>query len=307
MHSLQEYVKKFLTYLEVEKNYSSKTIESYSLWLRKFVDFFSVVAWKNYIEEIDSFDILNFRSFLLSEWLSKKTVNYHIIALRSFFKFLQKNDIKTLPIEKLELAKLDPRNITFLTLQEIDKLLQMPEKFEKNELKRYRDLAILHILYGSGLRVSELISLKKNQISFTTNQVTIVWKWRKQRWVFLTKKAQEYLKKYFSLRNDDSDFVFISLSRNSFWKPLTRVAVENLVRDYASLAWIEKKVTPHTLRHSFATTLLMKWADIRSVQALLWHSSITTTQIYTHISDKFLEKVHSLIENQDNENWEIRS
>lgn len=304
MHNLQEYIKIFLNYLEVEKNYSPRTIESYWLWLKRFSDFLQVVQKKENIEDIDILDILNFRSFLLSEWLSKKTINYHIIALRSFFKFLQKYDIKTIPIEKLELSKLDPRQVTFLTQQEVEKILSMPEKFEKNELKRHRDLAILHLLYGSWLRVSELISLKKDQISFFNNQITIVWKWRKQRGVFITHKAQEILKKYFSLRNDDSDYVFISLSRNSFWKPLTRVAVENLVRDYASLAGIEKKVTPHTLRHSFATTLLMKWADIRSVQALLGHSSITTTQIYTHISDKFLQKVHSLIESWDSENLE---
>ena len=303
MHNLQEYIKIFLNYLEVEKNYSPRTIESYWLWLKRFSDFLQVVQKKENIEDIDILDILNFRSFLLSEWLSKKTINYHIIALRSFFKFLQKYDIKTIPIEKLELSKLDPRQVTFLTQQEVEKILSMPEKFEKNELKKYRDLAILHLLYGSWLRVSELISLKKDQISFFNNQITIVWKWRKQRGVFITHKAQEILKKYFSLRKDESDYVFISLSRNSFWKPLTRVAVENLVRDYASLAGIEKKVTPHTLRHSFATTLLMKWADIRSVQALLGHSSITTTQIYTHISDKFLQKVHSLIESGDNENW----
>ena len=299
MHNLQEYIKLFLNYLEIEKNYSPRTIASYWLWLKRFSDFFEVVSKKQNIEEIQMLDILNFRSFLLSEWLSKKTINYHIIALRSFFKFLQKHDIKTLPIEKLELSKLDPRQITFLTQEEVEKILSMPEKFEKNELKKYRDLAILHFLYGSWLRVSELISLKKDQISFKTNQVTIVWKWRKQRWVFITHRAQEFLKKYFSLRKDDSDYVFISLSKNSFGKSLTRVAVENLVRDYASLAWIEKKVTPHTLRHSFATTLLMKGADIRSVQALLWHSSITTTQIYTHISDKYLQKVHSLIESWD--------
>lgn len=304
MHNLQEYIKLFLNYLEVEKNYSPRTISSYWLWLKRFSDFLMVVSKKQNIEDIQMIDILNFRSFLISEWLSKKTINYHIIALRSFFRFLQKYDIKTLPIEKLELSKLEPRQITFLTKEEVERILAMPDKFEKSELKKYRDLAILHFLYGSWLRVSELISLKKNQISFDTNQVTIIWKWRKQRWVFITKKAQEYLRKYFSLRTDNSDYVFISLSRNSFWKPLTRVAVENLVRDYASLAGIEKKVTPHTLRHSFATTLLMKWADIRSVQALLGHSSITTTQIYTHISDKYLQKVHSLIESWDDENWD---
>jgi len=284
MNKLSEQIDYFLTYLELEKNYSEQTIRNYRFWLYRIRDY------------LEAMDITKFRSFLHSEWLSKKTINYYIIALRSFFKFLNKNDIKTLPLEKLELSKLDPRVVNFLTKEEVNKILSMPEKFEKDELKKYRDLTILHILYWSGLRVSELISLKKDQISFSSNQITIVWKWRKERAVFISKKAQEYLKKYLQLRNDNSEYVIISLSRNSYWKPLSRVSVESLVRDYASLAWIKKKVTPHTLRHSFATTLLMNGADIRSVQALLWHSSITTTQIYTHISDSHLQKIHSLID-----------
>jgi site-specific recombinase XerD len=138
-----------LDYLEVGKNYSPKTIENYSLWINRFLQYMMIFENKRYIEEITSMDIFKFRSFLSSEGLSKKTINYHIIALRSFFKFLQKNDIETLSIEKLELSKLDPRQIVFLTQDEVKKILQMPEKFEKNLLKRYRDLTILHILYGS--------------------------------------------------------------------------------------------------------------------------------------------------------------
>ena len=285
-----------MEYLDLEKNYSQLTISSYKLWLHRFNDYIWAVVWKNNIEEIEAMDITKFRSFLNSEWLSKKTMNYHIIALRSFLKFLQKNNIKTLPIEQLELSKLDPRHVNFLEKEEVEKILLMPEKFEKNEFKKYRDLVILNILYWSWLRVSELISLKINQISFKNNQLTIVGKWRKERAVFITKIAYEYIKKYLSIRPIESDYLIVSLSKNSLWKPISRVAIENIVRDYSSLAWISKKVTPHTLRHSFATSLLMKWADIRSVQALLWHSSITTTQIYTHVSDKYLQQVHSLIE-----------
>jgi integrase/recombinase XerD len=297
MNKISDQIDYFINYLDLEKNYSPKTLENYRFWLTRLSEYLQAIENKTYIEELEAMDITKFRSFLYSEWLSKKTINYYIIALRSFFKFLHKNDIKTFPIEKLELSKLDPRVVSFLTKEEVEKILFMPEKFEKNELKKYRDLTILHILYGSWLRVSELISLKKQQISLNNNQITIVWKWRKERAVFISKKAMEYLKIYLKLRKDDSDYVIISLSRNSFWKPLSRVSVETLVRDYASLAWIEKKVTPHTLRHSFATTLLMNWADIRAVQSLLWHSSITTTQIYTHISDTHLQKVHSLIDN----------
>jgi len=296
MHNIQEYINLFMEYLDLEKNYSQLTISSYKLWLHRFNDYIWAVVWKNNIEEIEAMDITKFRSFLNSEWLSKKTMNYHIIALRSFLKFLQKNNIKTLPIEQLELSKLDPRHVNFLEKEEVEKILLMPEKFEKNEFKKYRDLVILNILYWSWLRVSELISLKINQISFKNNQLTIVGKWRKERAVFITKIAYEYIKKYLSIRPIESDYLIVSLSKNSLWKPISRVAIENIVRDYSSLAWISKKVTPHTLRHSFATSLLMKWADIRSVQALLWHSSITTTQIYTHVSDKYLQQVHSLIE-----------
>jgi len=296
MHNISEYIKLYLNYLELDKNYSKETILNYWLWLNRFADYIKAVEWKNNIEQIEAMDITKFRSFLNSEWLSKKTINYHIIGLRSFFKYLLKNNIKTLPTEQLELSKLDPRHIEFLEKEEVEKILSMPEKFERNELKKYRDLTILYILYWSWLRVSELIQLKVNQISLKNNQLTIVWKWRKERAVFITKKAFEYLNNYLKLRTINSEYLIVSLSRNSFWKSISRVSIENLVRDYTSLSWIKKKVTPHTLRHSFATSLLMKWADIRSVQSLLWHSSITTTQIYTHISDKYLQQVHSLID-----------
>lgn len=297
MNNIQLNLNRFLDYLKIEKNYSKQTIYNYWLWLNRLTQYLQVIENKQHIEEIETMDISKFRSFLYSEDLSKKTINYHITAIRSFFKFLQKHDIETLAIEKLELAKLEPRTIDFLSQEEVDKLLSMPEKFERNEVKKYRDLVILNILYGSWLRVSEAINLKLDQIHNENNQITIIWKWKKQRAVFITKKTLNLLKKYISLRNSNSKYLIISLSKNVKDKAITRVAIENLVRDYASLAWIEKKVTPHTLRHSFATSLLMKWADIRSVQALLWHSSIMTTQIYTHISDKYLKKVHSLIDN----------
>lgn len=296
MHSIQKYINYFLDYLKVEKNYSKQTIYNYWFWLNRFSQYLHVIENKQYIENIETMDISHFRSFLYSENLSRKTINYHITAIRSFFKYLQRQDIQTLIIEKLELAKLEPRSIEFLSQEEVDKLLSMPEKFEKDELKKYRDLVILYLLYWSWLRVSEAINLKLEQINFKNNQITIIWKWKKQRAVFITKKTFTFIKHYLSLKNSSSKYLIISLSRNSKWNPITRVAIENLVRDYASLAWIDKKVTPHTLRHSFATSLLMKWADIRSVQALLWHSSITTTQIYTHISDKYLKQVHSLID-----------
>jgi len=298
MDNIQLHLNYFLDYLKIEKNYSKHTIDNYWFWLNRFNQYLQIIEKKQYIQDIKSIEISRFRSFLHSENLSKKTINYHITAIRSFFKYLQKNDIQTLAIEKLELSKLEPRTIEFLTQQDIDKLLSMPEKFEKNELKKYRDLVVLYLLYGSWLRVSEAINIKLDQINFENNQITIIWKWKKQRAVFITKKTLYLIKKYISFKDDDCPYLIINLSKNSKQKAITRVAIENLVRDYAKLAWIKKKVTPHTLRHSFATLLLMKWADIRSVQILLWHSTITTTQIYTHISDKYLQKVHSLIDEE---------
>ena len=163
-----------------------------------------------------------------------------------------------------------------------------------------RDKAILATLYGTGLRVTELISLKISEIKLSESQFSVIWKWSKLRSVFLTNDAKEKIKKYIFSRADDSEFLFISLSGNSYWAPLSRNSIESLVKKYAELVWIKEKVTPHTLRHSFATSLLRRGADIRSVQALLGHSSIQTTQIYTHVDDKYLQKVHDLLDKDMN-------
>ena len=284
----------YLNYLDLEKNYSPKTIENYKLWIGRFIDFLGDV----YPGDITSLNVLSFRNILRKRGLNIKTINYHIIALRAFIKFLTKNDIDVISHEKLEIAKTPPREVNFLKEKEIEILLKSPESFEKNPIKKLRDIAILHVLYGSGLRVTELITLQAKDIDFETGQFWVVWKWKKMRAVFATANALTKLKNFLDQSSFDAKYVFNSLSNN--WasltsKHLTRVAIECLVKRYAKLVWIEKKVTPHTLRHSFATSLLMKWADIRSVQMLLWHSSITTTQIYTHVADSHLKKVHELL------------
>lgn len=290
--NLSEWIDRFLNYLKYEKNASPKTLENYSHYLERFYKFTGDIS----ISEISPFLILKFRKYLSDLNLKIKTINYHITALRSFFKFLLKNDIEVLHPEKIELAKVPPREINFLTEEEIKKLIDAPLHYEKNELKKYRDLTILNILYWSWLRVSELINLKLENIKFDTKQFRVIWKWQKIRAVFMTTKALNYLKKYIDLRTDDSPYVIISLSANSFWKPVSRMTIRNIVNHYSKLVWINKKVTPHTLRHSFATTLLRKGVDLRTVQILLWHSNITTTQIYTHVADKYLEKAHDLLE-----------
>jgi site-specific recombinase XerD len=174
--------------------------------------------------------------------------------------------------------------------------LDAPKTFNKNILQQARDEAVLNFLYWTWLRVSELIFLQKKDIKLDSKQFSVVGKWSKLRSVFATKLAREKLKTYLDMRTDNSEYLFISLSWNQFWAHLSRNSIEDIVRKYARIAWIEKKVTPHTLRHSFATSLIKKWADIRAVQTLLGHASITTTQIYTHIDDKHLQKVHDLLD-----------
>lgn len=293
LYSLGSLLDKFLNYLEYEKNNSPKTLENYSLWLNRFVSY----IWNVDVRDIKALHILDYRMYLSQLWLSKKTVNYHAVALRSFFKFCLKNDIDCISPDKIELAKMPGREVNFLTQDEVQKILDAPFQYEKNDLIRKRDLAILNILYGTGLRVTELINLKRSQIDSETKQFSVMWKWSKIRAIFMTEKAKVSLVEYLKARTDDSEYLFISLSANSKGQKLSRNSVEEIVKKYKNFAWIKKKVTPHTLRHSFATALLQKWADIRAVQSLLGHSSITTTQIYTHVDDKYLKWVHDLLDN----------
>lgn len=241
-------------------------------------------------------EILDFRMWLTQQWLGKKTINYHIVAIRAFLKFLIKNEYDVISPEKLELAKIPAREVAHLGEEDVEKILSMPSKMQKNPLAIARDEAILRFLYGTGLRVSELTHVTRTQIRSDSKQFSVVGKGSKLRSVFMTTQAKDKLIQYLKLRSDDGDYLFVSLSGNSLGKKLSRNAIEELVKKYAHAAGIDKKVTPHTLRHSFATTLLKKWADLRAVQTLLGHASITTTQIYTHVDDKHLAKTHELLD-----------
>jgi site-specific recombinase XerD len=295
---LSTHLERFVNYLQYTKNASPKTIENYTLWINRFIAYMGDIE----ANQIKSIHIQDFRIALIKQRLNPKTVNYHIIGLRSFFKFLLRNDIETIAPEKLELAKIPPRQLSYLHEEEINTILNAPAQSKGNPLKILRDQAILSMLYGTGLRVTELISLKKTDIVLTEKQFSVIGKGKKLRAVFITDQAKEKLKNYLSSRTDTSDFLFISLSGNSYGKALSRNSIEGLVKEYAHQAGIHKKVTPHTLRHSFATSLLKKGADIRSVQMLLGHSSITTTQIYTHVDDKYLQQVHHLLDEKTDEN-----
>lgn len=285
-------LEKFMYYLQYEKNASPKTRENYSLWLNRFLEFVGDID----VSQINRMQLLDYRMALHKNGLNVKTINYHIVAIRAFLRFVLKNDIDCMSPDKLELAKTPPREVNYLDDKEIWRILAAPLEYTKNDLQQARDFAILQFLYGTGLRVTELITLQKKDIKLDSHQFSVVGKWSKLRSVFATKHAIDALKKWNDLRHDSSPYLFISISRNGFGEHLSRNSIEEIVRKYAAFAGISKKVTPHTLRHSFATTLIKKWADIRAVQTLLWHSSITTTQIYTHVDDKHLQKVHDLIE-----------
>ncbi|MFA5820504.1 MAG: site-specific tyrosine recombinase/integron integrase [Candidatus Gracilibacteria bacterium] len=285
-------IREFLEYCELT-NKSRKTIENYHHYLKRFEDFLAEdMDPKNLtIQKINNYRLYLNRS---KPPLGIKTQNYHIIAVRAFLKYLTKNDIKTLAPEKIELSKIPKRTVEFLTREELDRLFKSVDQTKKSG---QRDLAIMETLYSTGLRVSELASLNRDQVDLKRREFMVRGKGAKPRLVFLSEKASGIIKSYLKTRSDNFQPLFTNNQKvtdiaNPETHRLTTVSIENIVRKYALKAGIIKKVTPHTLRHSYATELLLNGADIRSVQELLGHSSITTTQIYTHVTDKKLREIH---------------
>lgn len=294
----------FLDHVEIDKNQSQKTVINYQHYLGRFVDFTGPISPTAIdLRLVQKYRVhLNRLSDKHGQPLSKKTQNYHIIALRAFLKYLSKNDIKSMSPEKIELAKIPERTVEFLTPEEVDSIMNAPDT---STIQGARDRAILEMLYATGLRVSELESLNRDQVDLKRREFMIRGKGRKPRIVFVTQRAVNALEAWFSKRTDNFKPVFINLRRSRKTRSstgqelssgehrrLTTISIEYLVKRYARLAGVLKKVTPHTLRHSFATNLLTNGADIRSVQELLGHASITTTQIYTHLTNKRLREVH---------------
>ena len=298
MKKLSSYIRPFLEYLEIEKGRSGLTVRNYEFYLQRFIDWAKDPA----PEKLTSEDIRQYRLHLnrldrgRSGTLKKSTQNYHLIALRSFLKYLAKNDVKTLAPEKIELAKQGSREVSFLDASDLSRLLEAPAKNDAPKILQARDRAILELFFSTGMRVSELAGLKQEQINLKRDEFTVRGKGDKTRVVFLSHQARFYLTEYLGLRKDGSPYLFVRHDRaQSLQKepqPLTPRSVERLVHHYSAAAGIPKNVTPHTLRHSFATDLLMNGADIRSVQAMLGHASITTTQIYTHVTNQQLKEVH---------------
>ncbi|MFA5751271.1 MAG: site-specific tyrosine recombinase/integron integrase [Candidatus Paceibacterota bacterium] len=301
MVEIEKLKKDFLQYLEIEKGSSIKTVENYERYLRRYFEFGKI---KN-PSDINDTSIREFRLWLNRQpnnkkgneisTVSKKTQNYHLIALRVFLKYLTKREIKALPADRIELAKIPERSLDLITPKELSRLLEAPNE---NNLKSLRDRAILELLFSTGLRVSELCSLTSD-LDLSASQFSIRGKGGKVRVVFLSDKAKEAIKKYLSARKDIGEALFVQIGKEKenkdsekFGAPLTKRSIERIVKQYAIKAGISKKVTPHTIRHCFATDLLGNGADIRSVQMMLGHSNISTTQIYTHVTDKQLFEVH---------------
>ena len=306
MDKIKNLKTEFLEYLEIEKNRSQLTIRNYDHYLDRFLDWAMI---KN-PEDITGELVRKFRLYLnrykdgKGKNLKKATQDYYIIALRGFLKYLAKQDIETLASEKVELGNTQEREVEFLEADEIKRLL---ESVGNKNVCSLRDRAILELLFSTGLRVSEIANLNKENINLKSGEFSVRGKGGKIRLVFISDSAKDALLNYISKRKDLDPALFIHFKKGSGGRGnkdandknksdlslrLTPRSIQRIVKKYAIKAGIVKKVTPHTLRHSFATDLLMNGADIRSVQSMLGHSSITTTQIYTHITDKHLKDIH---------------
>jgi len=296
MATLSKYIREFLEHLEVEKNRSLLTIRNYDFYLTRFAEFIGDMR----PEALSLEDVRRFRLWLHREHegrageLKKSTQNYHLTAIRSFLKYLAKRDVKSLSPDKIELAKADARQVSFLEPDELKRIFEAPFKQDIPELAKLRDVAILHLLFSTGLRVAEAAGLKQDQVNLKRDEFTVRGKGDKLRVVFLSSEARSALHSYLSARGDVSPYIFVRHDRaaTSTMEPLTPRSIQRLVDGHARAAGITKRVTPHMLRHSFATDLLRNGADIRSVQGLLGHSSITTTQIYTHVTNASLREAH---------------
>lgn len=294
---ISELIVDFLEYLEVEQNRSQKTSENYHLYLNRLVEFAGDIK----IEKVNNELVRKWRLWLAryqndqGEGLSKITQAYHLIALRSFLKFCSKQDIEALTPEKIELPHIVRKQVSFLNEDELRRLFSAIPTNTKIGL---RDRAIVGILYSSGLRVSELVALNRDTVNLKRREFMVRGKGQKDRPVFISEDAAQLVRDYMAIRTDTLKPLFIryggaeQIDNSGDYGRLTPRSIQRFVSHYASLAGITKKVSPHTLRHSFATGLLMNGADLRSVQTMLGHSNISTTQIYTHVTDPHLKDVH---------------
>lgn len=303
---ISELVADFLESLEIEKGRSTKTIENYGLYLSRFIDLITedfegqeMIKHSDITPEVlrrFRLKLNRFSDNQNKERLSALTQSYHLIALRGFFKYLAKRGIKSLDPSLIDLPRAAKKQVTFLHFDEIERLLaEIPLDTESG----LRDRAIIELLFSGGLRVSELCSLNRDSINLERREFMVRGKGKKDRPIFIDKSTAECIEDYLNMRTDTLPALFLNNSANQQipstsgdFRRLTPRSIERIVQKYTRLAGITKHVTPHTMRHSFATDLLMNGADIRSVQSLLGHANISTTQIYTHITDPHLKEVH---------------
>ncbi|MEO8691520.1 MAG: site-specific tyrosine recombinase/integron integrase [Candidatus Saccharimonas sp.] len=295
---VSDLIQEFLDYLQIERGRAKKTISNYEHYLERFVEFSGFIT----VGEITSELVRKYRLWLAnlenesSDDLSTLTQSYHLIALRGFLDYLGKRNIDSLAPNKIELPRVHRKQVTFLHFEEIERVIEtIPDD---GKIEHARDRALIELLFSSGLRVSELVGLNRDDINTKRLEFTVRGKGQKTRPVFISQRSADRLNQYLDLRQDSLPALFLSYSRNvnantsGNYRRLTPRSIQRMIQKYARLAGITKHVSPHTMRHSFATDLLMNGADIRSVQSMLGHSDISTTQIYTHITDAHLKEAY---------------
>ena len=301
---IKDHITDFLEYCEVEKGLANQTQENYKIFLNKFLTYLKSKDKLNLLpHQLRAEDIWNYKLFLArsrssstGDILKKSTQHYYLIALRALLNYFTDRDIESIPAKKVNLGKINLSNqkIKFLTLEQIKRLLDSPDPKTKNGV---RDKAIMELLFSTGMRVSELRSLNINQLNLKNNdmELSIIGKGDKTRMVFISERAMGWLKEYLATRTDNSPALFINLRPSSDIhdeKRLTIRSIERIIKHYVKLSGVPIYTSPHTLRHSYATDLLSQGADLRAIQEFLGHSSIVTTQVYTHVTNKRLKDIH---------------
>ena len=309
---ISDLIEDFLEHLEVESGRSQKTVENYRLYLYRFLDITTEILGEDPKPSMINAEVLRKYRLKLNRFESPKdgdnlqtiTQAYHLIALRGFFKYLAKREIKSLDPSLIELPHIVRKQVTFLHYDEVEDMLNQIDLSTESGL---RDRAIIELLYSGGLRVSELINLNRDSINLERREFVVRGKGQKDRPIFISKAAADRIDEYLGARSDSLPALFLNNSKNQQsvdtsgnFRRLTPRSVERIVEKYARMAGITKHVSPHTLRHSFATDLLMNGADLRAVQSLLGHADVSTTQIYTHVTDAHLREVHEKFHSETN-------